>query len=314
MPFTVIPTRTTADPNSAADVNTLMENSTFTKSSRNHVDGLVMYNDADYEHDIGITPGICKDSTFAYTLELSSTLIKRIDAAWSAGDHGGFLDTGSVAINTQYAVWLIRKDSDGTSDAVASTSFTSPSPMPTGYTYKRLIRGFATDGSANIINNQWLITDVVNDRTACMTVVDQKAANTPGGTFTLGAWRTRDLNTILINEIPGASLASNQITLPAGSYRITAFSPSSYVGTSKYILYNVTGAADLLIGTCTYSDPAGAYDLRDSIFGTITLSGATIIELRHRSTGTYATYGFGHAANIDSKVEVYSQIEIIKIG
>src|SRR5690242_14620433 len=43
------------------------------------------------------------------------------------------------------------------------------------------------------------------------------ADDAAGGTFTSGAWRTRTLNEELRNTL-GASLASNQITLPAGSY------------------------------------------------------------------------------------------------
>lgn len=250
MPFTIVPTRTTADPNSAADVNTLMENSTFTKSSRNRVDGLLLSNSpGDTQHDITIAAGICKDSTFVYTLELTSTLTKRIDAAWSAGDNGGFLDTGSVAINTQYAVWLIRKDSDGTSDAVASTSFTSPSPMPTGYTYKRLLRGFATDGSANIINNQWLITDIANDRPANLIVTEEQPQNTAGSTYAINGWRTRVINTVKLNEIPGAILSSNRVSLPIGRYKLgiqeAHWGPSGTGG--QYRVYNITSASTSVI-------------------------------------------------------------------
>ena len=40
-------------------------------------------------------------------------------------------------------------------------------------------------------------------------IQDQKPQGTYGGTFTAGAWRTRDLNTVLTNTITGASLAAN---------------------------------------------------------------------------------------------------------
>ena len=312
MPFTTIPTRTTADPNSAADVNTLMENSTFTKSSRNRADGLLLSNSpGDTDHDITIAAGTCKDSTFVYTLELTSALTKRIDAAWSAGDNGGFLDTGSVAINTQYAVWLIRKDSDGTSDAVASTSFTSPS-MPGGYTYKRLLRGFATDGSANIINNQWLITDVVNDRSANIVVLHQETSGTHGGTYTAGAWRTSPLNTVVVNEIPGASLASNQITLPAGTYLVNANIVLMQIGEGQARIYDVTSSATLAYGVNgrTYSpDSSSSPSL---IIGKFTLTGAKAIEIQAQGSVTISSFGFGYASGLGT--ETYAEIEITKIG
>jgi len=309
MPFTIVPTRTTSDPNSAADVNTLMENSTFTKSSRNRVDGLLLSNSpGDTQHDITIAAGICKDSTFAYTLELTSALTKRIDAAWSAGDNGGFLDTGSVTINTQYAVWLIRKDSDGTSDAVASTSFTSPS-MPSGYTYKRLLRGFATDASANIVNNQWLITDVVNDRSANLIVNEQQAQNTASSAYILGAWRTLVINTVVHNEIPVASLSANQITLPTGRYMVSFVNPIYTVGFtfSQYRLYNITAGAVLVLG-----DSCGqlAGMIKDNVFlGTFNLAVSSVLEFQIYLVTVSAS---AFAANITT--EVYLQAHFQKIG
>ena len=108
-------------------------------------------NDTDTAHDIAIAVGSCIDSTFAFKLELSSVLTKQIDAAWSVGDDAGGLDTGAVANSTWYYIWLIKKDSDSSIDALFSTSATSPT-MPAGYTYKRRIRGAVlTDGSANIL-------------------------------------------------------------------------------------------------------------------------------------------------------------------
>ena len=59
---------------------------------------------------------------------------------------------------------------------------------------------------------------------AFLHVRDEKAANTPGGTFTASAWQKRDLNTVKTNQISGASLASNQITLPAGTYHVMGLS------------------------------------------------------------------------------------------
>jgi len=315
MPFNTIPVRVdNTDLNSAADVNSLMENSVYNKSSRNRVDGLLLSNSpGDTEHDITIAAGICKDSTYAYTLELTSALTKRIDASWSAGDNGGFLDTGSVAINTQYAVWLIRKDSDGTSDAVASTSFTAPT-MPSGYTYKRLLRGFATDGSANIVNNQWLLTDVVNDRSANLIAQDQKSTGTDGGTATTGAWYTRVINTLVINEIPGASLSSNQIILPEGQYSI--YFQSIINSSVNYFVQRVYNVSDsVVIGYsdsfyCTY----GGMSTHLSGVNFFKLASTKSIELQYYVQATLSTIGLGVAANIGSALEVYSQIKIEKVG
>jgi hypothetical protein len=117
---------------------------------RGYIDGLICSNDTDTEHDISIAPGYARDSTNVMPLILASAIVKRIDAAWSAGTGAGGLDTGSVGADTVYYVWLIRKDSDGSIDALFSLSATAPT-MPAGYTYKRRIMSVCTDASANII-------------------------------------------------------------------------------------------------------------------------------------------------------------------
>lgn len=127
---------------------------------RGYIDGLICSNAADTEHDISIAAGVAADSTNGYWLELSSALVKQIDAAWAAGTNAGGLDTGSVATASTYYIWLIRKDSDETIDALFSLSSTAPT-VPAGYTYKRRIMTVVTDGSANIIP-----TDQIGDRIA----------------------------------------------------------------------------------------------------------------------------------------------------
>lgn len=70
-------------------------------------------------------------------------------SGWSAGGGNGSLDTGSIASNTWYHVWLIRKDSDGTTDVLLSLSATAPT-MPSGYTARRRLGSIRTNGSSQI--------------------------------------------------------------------------------------------------------------------------------------------------------------------
>jgi hypothetical protein len=118
---------------------------------RGHIDGLILSNSAgDLDHDISIAPGNARDSTDAYTLALAAALIKQLDSGWSAGTNAGGLDAGSIGASAVYYVWLIRKDSDGSIDALFSLSATAPT-MPAGYTYKRRIMTIRTDSSSKII-------------------------------------------------------------------------------------------------------------------------------------------------------------------
>ena len=80
---------------------------------------------------------------------------------------------------------------------------------------------------------------------ATMIVRDQKANGTQGGDSVSGA-NTRVLNTVQKNNINGASLASNQVTLPAGDYEIDATAPAFNCSQSKAYLYNVTDTFSIL--------------------------------------------------------------------
>lgn len=138
-------------------------------------------------------------------------------------------------------------------------------------------------------------------------IADQKAQNTDGGTFTLGAWRTRTLNTVIVNTITGASLASNQITLPAGIYRVTGEAPGYSIGSHQAIIKDVTNTVVLVVGSTEKT--AGTNTMTSSkIFGRFTLTAQAVVELQHRSTTTQTTNGFGLAANFTT--EVYSQLRL----
>lgn len=113
--------------------------------------GLTLINNtSDANNDIDIATGACRDTTDAFNLRLTSAITKRLDAAWAVGNAQGGLDTGSKANSTWYHVWLIRKDSNGSIDALFSTSATAPT-MPSGYTYKRRIGSVRTNASGNIL-------------------------------------------------------------------------------------------------------------------------------------------------------------------
>ena len=146
-------------------------------------------------------------------------------------------------------------------------------------------------------------------------IQDQKSTTTNGGTFTSGADRTRDLNTSLTNEITGASLASNQITLPAGTYYCEISAPGADVEEHRAILYDTTGSAILLIGTSEWSFDTGSgsgITTKSIISGRFTLSVESVLEVRHRCKTTTGTYGFGNAHGF-GEVEVYTDAKIWKL-
>lgn len=144
-------------------------------------------------------------------------------------------------------------------------------------------------------------------------VIERQAANTNGGTFTTGADRTRTLN-LIDSDVAGlASLSSNQLTLPAGTYEFCISAPAVGVAANQAWLYNVTDGVIQKEGTSEYGAAAADGPTRSWITGRMTLSGPKTFEVRHRCTSTRASVGLGNPANFTT-FEVYTVAEFHKIG
>lgn len=140
---------------------------------------------------------------------------------------------------------------------------------------------------------------------------DVKGSSVEGGTFTSGAWRTRDLNTE-VDPSSIVTLSSNQFTLAAGTYLIRAKVPALQVDWHKAKLYNITDSTDDIIGTSEVSASANLYATSSShIIGRITIAGTKTFEIQHRCTTTRANYGFGSTDNY-SVSSIYTVVEIWK--
>ena len=143
---------------------------------------------------------------------------------------------------------------------------------------------------------------------------DAKADTVNGGTFTSGAFRTRDLNTSQFNNITSCSLASNQITLPAGSYQIYGSAPVFDVNRHQARFQNITDSSTTILGmsnfTRVFSDSSTGMA---SIQGAFTITGTKVFEFQHRAESTKASNGFGVDASMGSG-EIYAQITISKVA
>ena len=144
-----------------------------------------------------------------------------------------------------------------------------------------------------------------------MIIKDVKTSGIGGGTFTSGAWRTRDLNTIQHNSISGASLATNQITLPAGTYEIDAESVAYRVDSNQLRIYDITAAAEVILGETNYFSQSGPVGAAASAKGIVTFSVTTTIEVQHYCLLTHTTNGFGYPLTWGNNI--YSQVIIRKI-
>ena len=76
--------------------------------------------------------------------------------------------------------------------------------------------------------------------TALLHVVNQQATATGGGGSTSGSFIKLPYNTVKTNEITGASLSSNQVTLPSGTYYLQANCRLYRANEFKMVLRNTT--------------------------------------------------------------------------
>ncbi len=117
------------------------------------------------------------------------------------------------------------------------------------------------------------------------------------------------LNTTKTNEIFGASLSSNQVTLPAGEYWCEGMAEAYVVNSHKVKLHDTTNTVDLIIGVSGRTANGGP----STIAGRFTLTGTAVLELQHYCSTTRATDGFGSPTNA-SVVEAYAELKIWKVG
>lgn len=141
-------------------------------------------------------------------------------------------------------------------------------------------------------------------------ICDQKAAGTNGGTFTSGAWRTRDLNTEPADPDGIVSISSNQFTLGAGTYLIEASASAYNTGRHLTRIYNATSTSVVAYGQLSYT-LSSAPITPSAVVGRVTIAGDTAFEIQHRAEITSNLYGYGFSSNFGN-VEIYTVVKIYK--
>lgn len=143
-------------------------------------------------------------------------------------------------------------------------------------------------------------------------VREQQTSGTNGGTSAANSTQTRVLNTTVVNTIPGASLASNAVTLPAGTYEVSARVPSYGAVSNSANLFNSSDSTVALI-SCSSSQGATASD-NIFIVGIFTIAAAKNFTIVHWTLASTATSGLGRASSSPGQVEVFTEAIFKKIG
>jgi len=139
---------------------------------------------------------------------------------------------------------------------------------------------------------------------------DEKSSGTASGSSSGGSWQTRTLNTVKTNEITSASLASNQISLPSGTYYIMAKANHFDGDRHKIKLRNVTDSSDEIIGSSEYGEDAYNGTTNSYLNGRFTIGGTKVFEIQHRCETSGA---FGVQSSF-SVIEVFADVQIWKIS
>ena len=147
-----------------------------------------------------------------------------------------------------------------------------------------------------------------------MIVWDQKTSGTAPQSLPANTWTVREINRNNTTTIPGASLASNQITLPAGTYQIHATAQGFRSNGSKLRLYDATNSAVLLVSNNGNSHSSFNTTADSTIFGRFILTGTSAVQIEQivatASAGGVALSGIPN----NTEVEIYTQVVITKVA
>ena len=144
-------------------------------------------------------------------------------------------------------------------------------------------------------------------------ICDQKAANTVGGTFTSGAWRTRDLNTEISDDDGIVSISSNQFTLQAGTYTLDWMAAAYNVHVHKTRLANTTDSSYNYGMTAYVNDSGNDVVTYSDGSAVVTIGSAKVFEIQHQARVGRSTNGFGESNSLfNADVEKYCLVKILK--
>jgi hypothetical protein len=139
-----------------------------------------------------------------------------------------------------------------------------------------------------------------------------QASNTNGGASVATTWTTRTLNTLVDNTGIVKSLASNTITLDAGTYAVRASSPQNSTNGHKCRIRNTTDGITLVVGETAYNSTSGSFNSPAILEGEFTLTSTKTIALQYYSVIAQGTNGLGIASS-SGESEVYGRVILTKV-
>ena len=125
----------------------------------------------------------------------------------------------------------------------------------------------------------------------------QEASSANGGASSSDTFNDTVLNATIINEITGASLSSNNFTLPAGTFVIYAQRRSFKANRNFLALYSVTNSGLAKIGQSNYGGNGGQTETTATLYEKITLGASHTYKLQHYTETARSNDGLVVASN-----------------
>lgn len=146
---------------------------------------------------------------------------------------------------------------------------------------------------------------------------ERKATGLGGGANVAGN-QDRILNTTEYNDIAGASLGTNQFTLPAGSYEIDARCPTRNTGESRITLLNVTDSTAAIQGGNALAPVDQGTQVDVVLSGKIVITSPKKFKIQQYTRAAHSTgingLELGYPTSIAGTMEIYSEIKIRKVA
>jgi len=164
----------------------------------------------------------------------------------------------------------------------------------------RLIAGAGGSGSSNAAPD--------------LILVDEKSPSIAGGSSSGGVgFVTRELNVPRRNVLPGATLLSNEFTLPPGTFYIEWSAPAHDSGQHQTRIQNMTDTSTLEHGSSQRDLDTTSATTNSVGCAVFTITASKTFALQHSFQLSQATSGLGVAANRGTK-EVYSMVRVWRVG
>lgn len=237
-----------------------------------------------------------------------STLDTLNEIAVALGNDPNFAATITALIGTKAAQ---------TTQMIAGTGLTGGGDISANRTFAVAFATLA-DVLAGLVTDKAVAPDVLKAAIAAfapssawgLVVEDRQSAGVSGGASVAGTWNIRRFNTVVKNTI-GATLASNVITIPAGTWELEFDAPCFYSGGHQLRLVN--NATNAVIDPGTSDLAADAYLNYSRAWGRAEIPTAAPISLRleHYTAGAYSK---GLGWNVGAGTEIYTRLRGRRIG